>query len=195
MTQFDEHEPLLTESPELPAGAFGAMDASPALREAVWQGTVRRLRWRRRTRRAAIACAFVLVYAAGFGTTQFLPEEPSDVVRVATHEPAPPTEEAPPVVEAPAPAAEPITAKLLLDPEALARRLYAAGPEERRQLLKQAGDCYLADRGDIKEAVQCYRRLLDLAPADEPMTVEKDDNWLLVSLKEARQKERGDASA
>jgi hypothetical protein len=68
-----------------------------------------------------------------------------------------------------------------------------ASVENRGLLYRRAGDRYLAD-GDLKSAVHCYGRFLDAA-SEQDGIVSKDDNWLLMHLKTARQEEKVDAKS
>ncbi len=53
---------------------------------------------------------------------------------------------------------------------------------------REAGDGYLKEGGNYEAALRCYRNFLDIAePADLNIVV--TDNWLLMSLKHARQTE------
>jgi hypothetical protein len=62
-------------------------------------------------------------------------------------------------------------------------------PERRADLFRRAGDRYLKDENDLRSAVRCYKHALD-AGSDEDLRITSQDNWLLVSLKNARQEER-----
>jgi hypothetical protein len=54
--------------------------------------------------------------------------------------------------------------------------------------LLAAGDRYLNEAGDPEAALRCYRRALDAA-SDEQTRFSPDDNWLVMALKNAREKE------
>ena len=56
-------------------------------------------------------------------------------------------------------------------------------------LYRAAGDHYLDDAGDVRSAVRCYCQLLD-AEGDEETTIRAEDSWLLMALKEAKQREK-----
>ncbi len=54
--------------------------------------------------------------------------------------------------------------------------------------LLAAGDRCLNDAGDPEAALRCYRRALDAASREESR-FSADDNWLLMAIKNAREKE------
>ncbi len=144
------------------------------LREAVFAKTARVLRRRRLVRRLAHAAALAACFAAGLLTAESLrsaaPPREREIVTVAPS-PAP----APP-------AAEP--AEL----ERLAKR----SPERRGDLYRRAGDLYATEQGDLSSALRCYSESLD-AGNDKDLAISTDDHWLLMAIKDARQKEKNDA--
>jgi hypothetical protein len=57
--------------------------------------------------------------------------------------------------------------------------------ERRAELFRLAGDRYLSEESDLVSAVRCYKHALDSgSPKDWKVT--PNDNWLLMSLKNAR---------
>jgi hypothetical protein len=54
--------------------------------------------------------------------------------------------------------------------------------------LLAAGDRCLNDIGDPEAALRCYERALNAASDDE-VRFSADDNWLLMAIKNAREKE------
>lgn len=54
-------------------------------------------------------------------------------------------------------------------------------------LYRQAGDRCSTEEGDLASALRCYGQALDAAP--DQVAVNPQDNWLLIALKQARQKE------
>jgi hypothetical protein len=58
----------------------------------------------------------------------------------------------------------------------------------RARLYFQAGDLYLAQLDDYESAVRCYGQALDYCAAAD-LTVNPDDNWLVMALKRDRRKE------
>jgi hypothetical protein len=65
--------------------------------------------------------------------------------------------------------------------------------ERRPDLLRLAGDRYLDENNDVQSALRCYRRLLDTG-SEADLAVSANDTWLLIALKEGRQKERTHAN-
>jgi len=172
----------------LPREVFGIPAPSPAFREQVWLRTAARIRWRRRRRRWAIAGGLLAAYAAGAITIVLAwrsepvlsPPETKSISQAA-------------MIPVSSPAGA-VTTAMLQDSEALTLALAKASAAERRSLLREAGDRYLEEYGDLARATQCYRRLLDVMPPEELKTVEYQDTWLLASLKLARHKETQDES-
>jgi hypothetical protein len=48
------------------------------------------------------------------------------------------------------------------------------------------------DANDLDSAVRCYRQAFDASPKED-LAIRPDDNWLVMALKEARQKENDNA--
>ncbi|HKI38678.1 MAG TPA: hypothetical protein VKA46_42915 [Gemmataceae bacterium] len=146
----------------------GPIDAE-ALRQSVLAATTRRLRRRRWQRRVALAAALAACYAAGLLTMRLLapafpPQDiPAEVVR--EERPAPPPA---PMVVAADPAAE--------------RR------PDRAARLRQAGDRYLTEENDPEAALHAYSESLNAGSPDDSK-FSPDDNWLLMAIKNAREKE------
>src|SRR5262245_2288454 len=169
----------MTDIPEPDFGLPHPLLAAPAgppderQREAVFARTARIL-WRRRlARRLVQATALVACFVAGLLTMSWL------------RPPAPPREpETSKVVPGPAPA------PLAPEPAALERQA-AQNAQERRDLFRRAGDLYATEHGDLQAAVRCYGRSLDAGSASD-LTISPDDHWLLMAIKDARQKEKND---
>lgn len=144
------------------------------LREAVFAKTSRVLRRRRMARRLAHVAALAACFVAGQLTAEWLrPAAPSPERELVTVGPSP----------APAPpAAEPS------ELERLAQR----SPERRGDLYRRAGDLYATEQGDLSSALRCYSESLD-AGNENDLTISTDDHWLLMAIKDARQKEKNDA--
>ncbi len=163
-----------------------ALTPSGALEQAVLRRTQSVLRRRRWLRRTAYAAALAACYAAGLLTMKVLhspqPAVPTVIVRTDP-EPQPPAA-VPQKDVAPSkpPSAAPVS-PLALEWQAVDSR------EKRPDLYRQAGDRYLQEDGDIQSAVRCYRNMLNAAP-EEAATISVDDNWLLMALKDAQQKEK-----
>jgi hypothetical protein len=141
-----------------------------ALRQSLLATTTRRLRRRRWLRRGALAVALAACYAAGLLTMRLLtPAAPvaDQPVPVAERPPEPP---------APAPAV------------VVEKRAEEAPDAERAALLRQAGDRYLNDEADPEAALRCYSKSLSTGSTDDAK-FSPDDNWLLMAIKNAREKE------
>jgi hypothetical protein len=160
MTDTPEHDPLdALLAPPELADAEG-------LRQAVLGVTGRRLRRRRWLRRGAMAAALATCFAAGMLTMRWLtPAAPPEVARAdVPHEqkaPSAPTEQPP----APPPHDTDVAAVLF-----------------------KAGDHFLNEEGDPETALRAYTKALDTGSPDETK-FSPDDNWLLMALKNAREKE------
>src|SRR5262245_6680186 len=169
----------MTDIPEPDFGLPHPLLAAPAgppderQREAVFARTARIL-WRRRlARRLAHAAALVACFIAGLLTMYWL------------RPPAPPPETVTnTVVPVPAPAAPP-------EPTAVEQQANQK-PEERRELFRRAGDLYATEQGDLQAALRCYGRSLDAGTASD-LAISPNDHWLLMAIKDARQKEKIDA--
>ena len=88
----------------------------------------------------------------------------------------------------PAPPAEVVTA-----PQAEVKAELADDPADAARLYRLAGDKYLNDRQDYRNAARCYRLFLARA-GDNGLSPDPADTWLLTSLKNAAFKEKYDAS-
>ncbi len=66
-------------------------------------------------------------------------------------------------------------------------------PQDQAVLYRAAGDRYAETEGNVQAALRCYRNALD-AGSEEDLTIEAEDNWLLMVLKDARQKEKQNAN-
>lgn len=157
--------------------------ANHALRQALLEQTTRVVRRRYWLRRGAYAAALAACYVAGLLTTRpdprpTVPDPPAE--GEVSRDPVPPRHAAGPRADLPG--------------EAPANVLEQWGPlvsaDRRASLYRRAGDRYLAESNDMQAALRCYRNALDAAPED--LDVDATDTWLLMSLKEARSKERRD---
>ena len=144
-------------------------------REALLRRTRRVLRRRLWVRRAGHAVALAACFAAGLFTGR-LGNEPVPVPEtrpaVQPHADAGPGPAPPPVV---------------LEWQA------ADSNEPRADLYLRAGDRYLEEDADYQSALRCYRGALD-AGSDRDLAIAPDDSWLLMVLKDARQKEKRHAN-
>ena len=192
MRNGDEEQGLLDELSMASAEVFDGPEAPDDFREAVWEHTARSIRRRGRMRRftmasAALAAAYAMGIATMFAWSSQTPRDAETAA--AIHQAAPEEPDRPAPAMAEREPGELVPKTLLSDREALARRLGEASTDERARLLKRAGDRYLNEWGDVELASKCYRSLLDGTPLDKRTIVEPEDNWLLVSLKQDRQKE------
>ena len=124
-------------------GAFESPDISGDHREAVYGRTVPMIRGYRRWRLLRSAAALLTVFLAGAGSGALLfgsgAAAPAGPRTVETVSPALPS-----------------------DLRDLDRKLRTAPPEERRRILRHAGDSYLeAAEADPGAALHCYRQLLE----------------------------------
>lgn len=154
------------------------------LRKAIQEKTITVLRRRRWTRRAVWVSGLAACYAAGILTMTFrLPVESKSTLAIAPElEPAEKFVPAPPAPDLanPKPAQQPETA--------LALEWQALDSEERRpELFRLAGEKYLL-ANDLQSATRCYRSALQGA-SDEELHITVNDNWLFMSLKEAKLEE------
>jgi hypothetical protein len=166
--------------------------APPHQREDLWRqtaGTQRRRRWARRTRVAAIVAA---IYGAGVATvawrTRSSPPVERGIVSVPRQDEVPESErQLPPIGGQNDPYRN--------DPPQVIERWAALADGRRRvELYRRAGDLYYERFADHAAAIRCYRHALDGGTAADLVVKADKDNWLLMSLKVARLKERRDAS-
>jgi hypothetical protein len=170
-----EPDPLdgLLAPPPLP------LDAD-ALRQDVYARTRTILRSRRRLRLFAYAAALLVSFAAGLLAMRSAMRpapDPLPDVRVERHEGPPPT----------------YTPPTPPDESALAREWIAFdSTDHRRELYQDAGDLYMTAEIDPQSALRCYTNSLDNG-TEQDLTISTDDNWLLMAIKDARQKEKDHA--
>ncbi len=60
-------------------------------------------------------------------------------------------------------------------------------------MYKQAGDRYMTEQSDPQSALRCYGNALDNG-TEQDRSISTDDNWLLMAIKDARQKEKSHAT-
>jgi hypothetical protein len=152
-----------------------------ALQQAVYARTQRVLYRRRRVRHFAYAAALLVSFAAGLLA-----------MRVAT----PPTSAPAPQVAVIPPKESPPPDKLASPAEeksALAQEWQAFDSlKERAALYRQAGDRYMTEENDPQSALRCFSNALDNG-TEQDLAISSDDNWLLMAIKDARQKEKNHA--
>jgi hypothetical protein len=147
------------------------------LRQKVLAETNRVLRRRRRVRQFARAAGLAACVALALFGARWL---------IA---PAPPVPSA--VAERPSPPeSRPTLADPDLSPVALEWRAFDS-PGRQAELFRQAGDRYLAAGEDLQAALRCYGNALDAGSEDDQKPA-ASDSWLLMAIKDARQKENRD---
>lgn len=137
---------------------------------------VRRHRWFRLGAQAAAAVAAVLaIVAVGY------------LVNGSRRQPQP---ETPPVVDAPKPAAPKPEVAVAEETSPLDLEWRAFDSQTNRAATYfLAGNKYLEANQDIESALRCYSQALDACNPDQ-LEIAPEDNWLVVTLKNARRKER-----
>jgi hypothetical protein len=173
---------------------------TPGLRDAILRRTQRRLALCKWSRWAGQTAAVAAVFATGVGVGIWRTPSERDTVLVPT--PVPRVE----IVTVPVPVLVPLvgesssadqnpppavalTAKALeLDAEQADDAQVAA------RLYRQAGDAYLNAEQDYANASRCYRQFLARS-GDNALLPERDDSWLLTSLKNAAFKEKINATS
>jgi hypothetical protein len=151
-----------------------------SLRGPLRRRTVRLLRRRILLRRAVIAAALAAAFLLGL-----LVPRPTSPSQPSPPEPAPQT-------TAPAPQPAPPAVEKRQDPPSAVVLEWRAFDELNAELYRQAGQCYLREDNDPLSAVRCYRQSLN-AGGPNALTVSDDDDFLLIALKDARQREKRDA--
>jgi hypothetical protein len=143
-----------------------------AFRQGVLARTTTVLRRRQRLKRLTRVAALAACYVAGLMTMHRIRSVAPPALRS--------------VVTAPEPPAAAQSSALALEWEAV------DSPEQASTLYRTAGDRYLADETDPQAAMRCYGNALSSGSAED-LTVEPSDSWLLMAIKDARQKEKDDA--
>ncbi len=147
--------------------------------------TTRALRRRRRWKRLGLVAALAASYAAGVGTLWLC-----QATSPGTPAPQVTQQAADPVPKSPAVATLPPLVEDVGTPAVLLETLALNSETERGHLFRLAGRRYVEEAGDLSAALRCYREYLNGATAkDLAISVEQDD-FLLMALKIARQKER-----
>src|SRR5262249_30662723 len=138
------------------------------LRQAVFGRTARVLRRRRLARRLALGGALAACYLAGLLSAGWLGRPPAP--------PAPGAR-----------ARRPGRGGTKSPGDSPERQ--AAGPARRADLYRQAGDLFATQQGNLQAALRCYSRSLDEGTAAD-LAISPADHWLLMAIKDARQKEK-----
>jgi hypothetical protein len=173
----------------------GQLERVPAIgqtvefRQALLLRTTRLVRRRVWVKRAATVSALAACYAAGLLTMHWAAPRPNQIetqVASAQVSSGPKKVDDPPKIEALQPPAE-------ASAEILEQWGPLVDPERRPALYRRAGDRYYADNSDLQGALRCYRLALD-AGSQTDLQIAAEDNWLLIALKEARTKEKKNAT-
>jgi hypothetical protein len=152
-----------------------------ALRQEVYTRTRLLLHRRRRWRQFAYAAALLISFAVGAGVMQMILPARSD--RKETTQPVASKTE-PQIRDAPPPWS---------DDSALTREWLAFDSENQRgELYRQAGDRYITEENDPQSALRCYTNALDNG-TEQDLAISSTDSWLLMAIKDARQKENNHA--
>jgi hypothetical protein len=149
------------------------------LRQAVYTRTQGMLRRRRHLKQLAYTAALLVSFAAGLLVMRVTmqPAPMPVVVQPRQQELRPPDNPPSPSPENP-------------KPPALAKEWSAFDSNDQRgELYRQAGDSYMEDEYDPQSALRCYTNALEHGTKQD-LTISADDNWLLMAIKEARQKEK-----
>lgn len=147
------------------------------LRQAVYTQTRRVLHRRRRVRQFAYAASLLLSFAVGAGTVRMV----APTYRVERPDISPVRTQRNQGADAPH---SPTANDSALDAEWVA----FDSTERRGELYRRAGDRYITEENDLKSALRCYRNALDNG-TEQDLVISTDDNWLLMAIKNARQKE------
>jgi hypothetical protein len=149
--------------------------ASEHFKAELWERTCRVLRWRRRRRRMVWAAVLAGCYFAGVTTPRVRPlwtKRPDTAHQV-----------------------KPAPEQTKESDRALALEWQAFDSKERRpDLYREAGDKYLKNESDPESALRCYGAALDSGD-DTIRAVSPDDSWLLMAIKDARQREKRHATS
>ena len=161
-----------------------ATDAGLPFRGRLLNQTIRSLRGRRRRRVVAWAAALAACYVAGVLTVYWLVPPRIERIEIVRSVPTPePT--APMAVKTAAPDAKPVSAV------AMEWKAFDAD-QHRPELYRKAGDRYLSEDADPASALRCYGQSLNGA-SDKDLAISPNDDYLLMLVKNARQKEKDHA--
>ena len=158
-----------------------------ALRQAVYTRTRRVLHRRRRVRQFAYAAGLMVSFAAGLLAMWMTMPARSASKDLPSSAPLAATPEKPSAEE------NPCLRRGLADESALATEWTAFdSTEHRAELYRKAGDRYMEEENDPLSALRSYGNSLDNG-VEQDLAISSDDNWLLMAIKDARQKEKNHA--
>jgi len=161
-----------------------AADAGLPFRDRLLNQTIRSLRGRRRRRVVAWAAALAACYVAGVLTVYWFGPRRIERIEVVQKAPTPePTAPAP--VKPAAPDAKP-TSAVVMEWKAF------DADQHRPELYRKAGDRYLNQDADPASALRCYGQSLN-GSSDKDLAISANDDYLLMLVKNARQKEKDHA--
>lgn len=178
------------------------------LRRELREDTARVIRTRRRVRRVATACGFVVCYVAGlltmqlFGQQPRIGENPAPII-VADRDPPPPEPAAEPTIDSagehnvtnPPPAMAIVEEQPRPHPAEATPATSARRPEIRHsrfEALRELGDRYLLERQDPEGALRAYRLALRSATPIERMLAQDEGTWLFRALTRDYERENSD---
>jgi hypothetical protein len=164
MSEFSEERPDSLD--ELLTPAVARID--DARRREVLVRTTRVLRRRRLAAHLTRLACLAACYVAGMLTMYDFRPEPA---------PPPPRPTATPT----SPSSRPASA-LALEWQAVDH------PEQAGPVYRAAGDRYLAEDADPGAAARCYGSALSAGPSED-LSIDPNDSWLMMAIKDARQKE------
>lgn len=154
--------------------------ADERLRQTVLEKTSRVLRRRRLLRKLSFAAGLAACFVAGVAVGSRLLET-SPGVPAPVHAVLPEKE-----VES--------TPAVPVGNEAVAHEWKAFdAQQDRAAIYFEAGRKYVRENQDYDSALRCYRQALDVAPP-EALAIGPEDDWLLITLKQARRKDNQNAN-
>jgi hypothetical protein len=154
------------------------------LRRRLLDQTIRALRGRRRRRVAVWVAALAACYVAGVLTFYWLGPRRIERIEVVQKAPTPEPSTPTPVKPA-APDAKPASAV------AMEWKAFDAD-QHRPELYRKAGDRYMNEDADPASALRCYGQSLN-GSSDKDLAISVNDDYLLMLVKNARQKEKDHA--
>jgi hypothetical protein len=167
------------------------------LRHELLVRTTRLLRRRRRLRYLTIAAAMAACYLAGVLTVRLgtAPEDGPGRGDLARDSTGPKQDQTVRPKRAPRPPVRPEKESpprpdVQVAVKDLEWHAFESTDRARRfELYRRAGDRYLAESNDVQSAIRCYRGALDAA-SEKDRTISVNDNWVLMAVKQERQKEK-----